>query len=280
MRQHRTVILPSLVTIFLCSLLLSVSLTALGGVMRVLSAERNLYAVEAFLPENLPADSIKSIHSHLQHTKHIETVSFISADSALADFRNHFSGEMLDLVEGNPIPPFFRVTLDEQSRNPADLIELKNALAREEFFEEVQAPVEWVEKIAAWKFKMIFWPICASILLLFTLSLIICNSVRLSLFSRQLLVENMKYAGGSHFFIEFPFVLQGVIQGVVGSGLAVVLLLTVIRSIASAIPLVAANIDGLGLTLGFVVLLVTLLSGYFSFRTVRRFLMIKRNEQE
>ncbi|WP_254917689.1 ABC transporter permease [Fibrobacter sp. UWH1] len=280
MRQHRTVILPSLVTIFLCSLLLSASITVLGGVVRLMSTERNLCAIEAFLPESLSMDSIKVIQTRLQHTKHIDSVSFISADSALADFRNHFSGEMLDLVEGNPIPPFFRVTLDEASQNPADLVTLRNALAQEEFFEEVQAPVEWVEKFAAWKFKLVFWPVCISVLLLVTLSLIICNSVRLSLFSRQLLVENMKYAGGSYFFIEFPFVLQGVIQGLVGSGLAVILLMTLVNSVTQAFPIVWTYLDGLGLVLALVVLLVTALSGYFSFRTVRRFLMVKRNEQE
>ena len=280
MKQHRTVILPSLVTIFLCSLLLSTSFVAFGTVMRILSMEKNLYAVEAFLPESLPEDSLKVIRTHLQHTKHIGSVTFVSADSALADFRRHFSGEMLDLVEGNPIPPFFRVTLADDSRDPAALIELKNALSREDYFEEVQAPVEWVEKIAAWKFRMVFWPICISVLLLFTLSLIICNSVRLSLLSRRLLVENMKYAGGSHFFIEFPFVMQGVIQGLVGSGLAVILLAAVVRSVAGVFPIVEANLGGLGLVLFSVVLLVTLLAGYFSFRTVRGFLSIKRGEQD
>lgn len=280
MRQHRTVILPSLVTIFLCSLLLSASVSIFGGVTKVLSAEKNLYVVEAFLPEAVSPDSISVIHKRLVHFKHVESVSFVSADSALADFRNHFSGEMLDLVEGNPIPPFFRLTLDEASRNPADLVDVKNALAREPFFEEVQAPVEWVEKIAAWKFKMLFWPICVSVLLLVTLSLIICNSVRLSLMSRKLLVENMKYAGGSHFFIQFPFVMQGVIQGLVGSGLAVILMFTIVRSVAEMFPIVGANLGGLGLILLSVVLLVTALSAYFSFRTVRGFLTIKRNEQD
>ena len=280
MRQHRTVILPSFATIFLCSLLLAASFTAFGAVMRVLSMEKNLYAVEAFLPESVDEDSLQVIQSRLEHTKFIDSVAFVSADSALADFRRHFSGEMLDLVEGNPIPPFFRVTLDEDHKNPATLVEVKNNLARTEFFEEVQAPVEWVEKIAAWKFRMIFWPICISVLLLFTLSLIICNSVRLSLLSRRLLVENMKYAGGSHFFIEFPFVLQGAFQGLVGSGLAVILLAVVLNSVADAFPIVAANLTGLGTGLFLVVVLVTALSGYFSFRTVREFLSIKRNEQE
>ena len=280
MRQHRTVVLPSFATIFLCSLLLAASFTAFGAVMRVLSMERNLYAVEAFLPESVDEDSLQVIQKRLEHTKFIDSVTFVSADSALADFRRHFSGEMLDLVEGNPIPPFFRVTLGEENKNPATLIEVKNNLARTEIFEEVQAPVEWVEKIAAWKFRMIFWPICVSVLLLFTLSLIICNSVRLSLLSRRLLVENMKYAGGSHFFIEFPFVLQGAFQGLVGSGLAVILLAVVLNSVADAFPIVAANMTGLGTGLFLVVVLVTALSGYFSFRTVREFLSIKRNEQE
>ena len=280
MRQHRTVILPSFATIFLCSLLLSASFTAFGAVMRVLSMERNLYAIEAFLPESVSEDSLKVIQDRLEHTKYIDSVTFVSADSALADFRKHFSGEMLDLVEGNPIPPFFRVTLAEANKDPATLVEVKNNLARLEFFEEVQAPVQWVEKIAAWKFRMLFWPICVSVLLLFTLSLIICNSVRLSLLSRRLLVENMKYAGGSHFFIEFPFVLQGAFQGVVGSGLAVILLAVVLESVADAFPIVAANLTGLGSCLALVVLLVTALSGYFSYRTVRGFLSIKRNEQD
>ena len=191
-KQQRTVILPSLITIFLCSLLLASSLVALCGVVRLLEAEKSLYSVEAFLPGEIPADSAAVIRHDLERMKHIDSVEYVSADSALADFRRHFDGEMLELVEGNPIPPFFRLRLDEESSNPIDLIDVRNAVMRIGIFEEVQAPVEWVEKISAWKFRMVFWPVCLSVLLLVTLSLIICNSVRLSLLSRKLLVENMK----------------------------------------------------------------------------------------
>ena len=279
-KQHRTVILPSLLTIFLCSLLLASSLTVLGGVLRVLSVEGSLYTVEAFLPETLGADSVSTIRQRLEHFRGVESVEFVSADSALADFRRHFSGEMLDLVDENPLPPFFRLTLVPQNRNPADLTEFIAALSREGIFEEVQAPVDWATRISEWKFRMVFWPVCLSLLLLLTLSLIICNSVRLSLMSRRLLVENMKYAGGSPFFIEFPFVLEGMMQGFFGSGLAVTLLLVIVESIARAIPVVSANIGGLWILLGFVVVLVTLISAYFSYRTVQEFLLAKRSERD
>ncbi len=280
LKQHRTVVLPSLVTIFLCSILLAGSLTAFGGVVKLLSAEKALYTVEAFLPKVVPPDSIKAISDNLLHTKRIESVEYVSADSALADFRRHFSGEMLDLVEGNPLPPFFRIKMKKEAYSPTDLVELRMEIFRKGYFEEVQAPIEWAERVAKWKFKMLFWPLCLSVLLLATLSLIICNSVRLSLFSRQLLVENMKYTGGSPFFIEFPFVLEGLILGFVGSGLAVTLMAILVNAVGEAIPIVADNRGGLGLVLAGVVLLVTLLSAYFSYRTVRRFLTVKNFEQE
>ena len=279
-KQHRTVILPSLLTIFLCSLLLAASLTVLGGVFRVLSAESSLYTVEAFLPETVSEDSVQAVRQRLEHFRGVEHVEYVSADSALADFRRHFSGEMLDLVDENPIPPFFRVSLVPGNQNPADLTEFIAALSRLEYFEEVQAPVDWATRVSEWKFRTVFWPVCLSLLLLVTLSLIICNSVRLSLLSRKLLVENMKYAGGSPFFIEFPFVLEGMMQGLVGSGFAVLILLVIVESIGRAIPLVGENIGGLWALLGLVVCLVTLVSAYFSYRTVQEFLLAKRSERE
>ena len=279
-KQHRTVILPSLLTIFLCSLLLASSFTALGVSFKLISAEKSLYVIEAFLKDDAPEDSIAVIQTRLEHFRYVESVSFVSADSALADFKNHFSSDMLELVEGNPIPAFFRVSLSGEAQNPADLSEVRNAIAEEAYFEEVQAPVKWASRIASWKFKMIFWPICISILLLITLSLIICNSVRLSLMSRKLLVENMKYAGGSYLFIEFPFVLEGAAQGFVGSVAAILLVGLVIQSVARMFPIVASGVAYFGIVALFTVLLETILAGYFSFRTVRSFLFEKKGEPE
>ena len=74
--------------------------------------------------------------------------------------------------------------------------------------------------------------------------------------------------------------LEGLILGLVGSGFAVALMAIFVNAIGDVIPVVSANRDGLGLLLAGVVLLVTVLSAYFSYRTVRHFLTIKRSEQE
>ncbi|OIP53970.1 MAG: cell division protein [Fibrobacteres bacterium CG2_30_45_31] len=271
-KQHRTVILPSFVTIFLCSLLLSASVVMLLGIFRVMEVEKSLYSVEVFLEAPLAKDSLESVRQKLERMKQVGEVTYISEEEALEDFRARFSNDMLSLVSGNPLPPSFRLQLAKRYSTPKDLHEIQNLLQRDGTFDAVQAPTEWVDRLASWKFSLIFWPICLSILLLFTLALIIGNSVRLSLFSRKLLVENMKYAGGSPFFIEFPFVLEGVMQGLLGSGLAALFLAFVFGTIRDFVPVIIEYISGYGWVLALIVLGVTSLSAYSSFRSVRGFL--------
>jgi cell division transport system permease protein len=68
-------------------------------------------------------------------------------------------------------------------------------------------------------------------------------------------------------------------QGLVGSGAASLLLLVLMNSVTEALPMVGAYMEGAGTLLVLVVLLVSALSAYFSFRTVRSFLHATRNEQ-
>ncbi|NLG39807.1 MAG: cell division protein [Fibrobacter sp.] len=276
LKQHRTVILPSLVTIFLCSLLLSASMVTLLGVFRVISVEKSLYTVEAFLKDSVSEDSVASIKSDLYKIKWVDSVEYVSASAALEDFKKHFSEEMLSLVSDNPLPASFRLTLQDRYKTPYYLNTLSAELNSMSLFDAVQAPVEWVERISSWKFSLLFWPFSISFLLLTTLSLIIGNSVRLSLFSRKLLVENMKYAGGSSFFIVFPFVLEGLIQGLVGSLLSVFFFIFLFNSLQNLLPVAAVYLSGYGWMLFLVVLLVTFLSVYFSWRSVHRFLLSDR----
>ena len=271
-RQHRTVILPSLVTLFLCSLLLSACLVALLGTFRLLSVEKSLYTVEVFLKAPVKGDSLESLRSHFLKFKQIDSVIYVSPEMAMENFRVNFSGDMLSLVDGNPLPASFRLSFRDDYRTPAELHGLLDALQRENAYDEVQAPTGFVDKVSAWKFSLVFWPVAVSLLLLVTLALIIGNAVKLSLFSRKLLVENMKYAGGSPFFIECPFVLEGAMQGFFGSIGASLLLAFLLREIRAGIPVTASYLEGAGWILTGVIIGVTAISAYFSFRSVRGFL--------
>ncbi len=277
-KEHRTVVFPSLVTIFLCAILLGLSGAFLLGAYRLSDVERKLYRIEVFLKDSVSEDSVRALHEELLKFKEFDTVAYRGADMAMEDFKRRFSDEMLALVDGNPLPASFAMTLASRYREPAILHTLVLALEKNPAFDAVEAPTVFVDRIAEWKFALVFWPIATTVLIFATLFLIIGNAVRLSLFSRKLLVENLKYAGGSAFFIEFPFLLEGVMQGVCASGLAALLLAFAESSLAREIPVLGFYLDGYRWLLLLVVIAVTLVSVYSSYRSVRGFL--KRDASE
>ncbi len=59
-----------------------------------------------------------------------------------------------------------------------------------------------------------------------------------------------------------------------------VLLFATIRSLTQSLPIISVYAQGVGFAFVAVILLVTILSGYFSFSTVRKFLKVKRSEQD
>ncbi len=277
-KEHRTVVFPSLVTIFLCTVLLGLSGAFLLGAYRLSDVEKRLYRIEVFLKDSVSEDSVRALHEELLKFKEFDTVAYKSADMAMEDFKKRFSDDMLALVDGNPLPASFALTLSPRYREPSILHSLILALERNPAFDAVDAPTLFVDRIAEWKFAIVFWPIATTALIFATLFLIIGNAVRLSLFSRKLLVENLKYAGGSAFFIEFPFLLEGVMQGVCASGLAALLLLFAESSLAKEIPVLGFYLGGYRWLLLLVVIAVTLVSVYSSYRSVRGFL--KRDASE
>ena len=271
-KEHRTVVFPSLVTIFLCSVLLGLSGAFLLGSYRLSGIEGNLYRIEVFLKDSIPESSVSEIREELLSCKEFDSVLYRSADLAVEDFKARFSDEMLELVDGNPLPASFRLVVAERYREPAVLHGLVLALEKNPAFDAVESPTTFVDRISEWKFSLVFWPIATTVLIFATLFLIIGNSVRLSLFSRKLLVENLKYAGGSAFFIEFPFLLEGIMQGVFASGLSALLLAFAESSLVREVPVLEYYLSGYRTLLLLVVIAVTLVSVYSSYRSVREFL--------
>lgn len=266
------VLFPTLVTIFLCSALLCSALFTLRGGLRLLEMEGSFYTIEAFLKDSISETEIDKLKQELKTEKWLDSLEFISKDKAAEIFKKHFSPEMLEMVGENPLPASFRLYMDKRYWVPTYLEEWLLILERSGNFDAVQAPVVWAKTLADWKSSLFFWPILGIVLLLFTLSLIIGNAVRLSLYSRKILVENMKYTGASRFFIEFPFILEGMGLGILGSLVASVLTVILLGSLGAHFPLLGNVFEGIFLPMFLTVLSVSFLSAFASLRSVRKFL--------
>jgi len=271
-KNHRLVIIPSLITIFLCTSVILGSVLLLNAVWNLNDQEQELYQIEAFFGEDIE-QSPEQILQELGSWKMIDSLQYVSAAQAMKEFSREFGTEMLELVEGNPLPPSLRLRMAGEYGNSWDMQRVENRLLETGWFQEVRSSsdlVAWIEEV---QFDLWFWPLLITLLLIFTLWLIIANAVRLTLYSRRLLVENMKYAGGSSFFIQFPFILEGGLQGFAGSLAASLLSLFLLWTVQNDLPVVAGLMEGYGWILLGVVGLVTLIAAYTSYRAVQSFLM-------
>jgi cell division transport system permease protein len=120
----------------------------------------------------------------------------------------------------------------------------------------------------------------AVILLVVASTLLIANTIRLSIFARRREVEVMKLVGATNWFIRGPFMLEGLLCGLLGSVLAVILL---VLGKAVALPSILPHIGGgnsdvhaLPFTLNAILLLAAglLLGATGSVVTLRRFLQV------
>jgi cell division transport system permease protein len=122
--------------------------------------------------------------------------------------------------------------------------------------------------------------IAFSLLLFFIAAALINNTIRLSLYSRRLLIKSMKLVGATRGFIRRPFVFKGILQGFYGAMIANVLLVILLYFSKKEIPeLVEMQDYEMILTLmGGVTLAGILISGISTFFAVNKYL--NRNTQE
>jgi len=237
-----------------------------------MNLQGTFYTVEAFLNDAVNSEQREQIAIDLQSEKWLDTVEYVSEEEAFAIFAEHFSNQMISMVGENPLPASFKMHIAEEYQTPGVLREWIQILEHSGYYDAVQAPVAFAEKLSEWRFKMFFWPSVCIVLLLLTLGLIIGNAVRLSLYSRKILVENMKYTGASRLFIEFPFVLEGMVQGFVASLSASVVVAFVAESIGEKFSLASVALTGNLLPIVITTVAVTVLAGCVSLRAVRSFL--------
>ncbi|HZG35387.1 MAG TPA: permease-like cell division protein FtsX [Gaiellaceae bacterium] len=189
-------------------------------------------------------------------------VTFVSKAEALERMRKR-TPEIVENLTSNPLPDAFEVRAKDGAdvraigaalRNPlpAGVEEVKDG-------EEISDRVINAARIMSTAFAI------ATLVLLVSSALLIANTIRLSIFSRRREIEVMKLVGATNWFVRGPFMLEGLICGILGSAAAVLLLLVgkelVLPSIfdrldsasdVTAWPfhLIALVILGVGLTVG------------------------------
>lgn len=182
--------------------------------------------IRVFLKEDVTAEEVASMQTFVQKMDEVKSVKYISKEDAMEEYKEMFKDqeEMLREIEGNPLPASFRVrmtdpkynntvakrleTRTEVSQDAAGKPEIKN---EKDVVGKVLRVTGLVQKIG---FVVVVAFGVVSVAL-------VSITIRMAIYSRRKEIGIMKLVGATNWFIRWPFIMEGVIEGFLGALVAI-----------------------------------------------------------
>jgi cell division transport system permease protein len=291
LRRNAAPSIAAVVTIVVTTLLLGVLVPVLRASESKTNDVRSQIALRVFLFPDVTKAEISSLQKRLNNLPHVSGAEYVSKAEALKILRGRVSGDLAHSIgpggelKGNPLPPSFNVSLDDannleavrQSIEPVGPSGKPKPISS--VIESVADSRQEATKIrsVADAIKIVLAVI--TVLLLIASLMLVGNTIRLSIYARRREVEVMRLVGATNWFIRWPFVLEGLIVGMLGAGIAIGILwlgkVTIVDPLSSNLDFVA-NLQ----TMGFAPLVAILaasammISALGSGVTLRRFLRV------
>ncbi len=200
--------------------------------------------IRVFLKDNVTTEERASMTTFLQKMDEVKSADYISKEEALAEYKIMFKDQqdMLQEIEGNPLPASFRVRMKDPKYNNVVAKRLetrpevsKDATGKPEIKNEKDV-VGKVLRVTGLVQKIGFVVVIAFGIVAVAL---VSITIRMAIYSRRKEIGIMKLVGATNWFIRWPFMVEGVVEGFLGAivGIIVTVLLhsTLLQKFGSAV---------------------------------------------
>ena len=286
LRRSAAPSLAAVLTILLTAVVLGVLIPIMQATTGTANEVRSRVVVDVYVKEKAQPGELAELRGTLTELPNVAEVEFISKEQALEEEQDR-NPEAYELLGANPLPDSFRLTPEDpdgvtelvESIQPADGGSAGAAAGGLALVDEVRNREEDTDKIlSATGVVKLISGIVAILLVLASVALV-ANTIRLSIFARRREIEVMRLVGATKWFIRWPFVIEGMIVGLIGGAAAIGVLyaakIAVLDPLSERLSLLAApeTIDFgvlVAVLIGACAAVAALGSGF----TLRRFLRV------
>jgi cell division transport system permease protein len=189
--------------------------------------------VAVFLTSDISPDERNQLQSDLQAMPEVRAVTYESKAQAYERFKRLFANQpdIVNNTSPDALPESFRVKLKDPHQFGVIRDRLDGRPGVYQIRDERQT-VHELFKATETQRKMSFWN---AIIVFIAATILIATTIRMAIFSRRKEIGIMKLVGATNWFVRIPFMLEGVVQGLIGGVIAVgILLLPPVRSLLSS----------------------------------------------
>ncbi|MBW1851454.1 MAG: ABC transporter permease [Deltaproteobacteria bacterium] len=183
-------------------------------------------SMSVYLQDGIDKSTKDKIASSISAFSSAEIERYISKDDALKDLRMALGSEsgLLDGLSSNPLPASFEVIFKNVESPDTDPQRIKKALEAMVGVDEVQYSEEWMKRFEGLMSMVRLVGFIIGGLLGIGVLFIVTNTIKLTIHSRKHEIEIQKMVGATDWFVKIPFLLEGMIQGILSGTLSVLVL--------------------------------------------------------
>jgi cell division transport system permease protein len=193
--------------------------------------------VVAYLRDSAAPDAIQAAQQDIERYPEVSAVRFISREEALAVARRELDelSNIFGSLETNPLPASLEVSLNPGQSDASVIRSVATRVGDMPVVEEVQFGEDWVDKVFVLRRVAAIATLTLGIGFAAVAALIIGAAIRMAVFARRDEIVIMRLVGATDAFIRRPFVIEGVVTGLIGAILAVAGTWGVFRMLSSSV---------------------------------------------
>jgi septal ring factor EnvC (AmiA/AmiB activator)/cell division protein FtsX len=179
--------------------------------------------LNAYVSRDLDRDATEKLLSRVRAFPEVARVRHITQDQAWGDFRAAL-GAQSNVIEGLPadvLPPSLEIAVKPEYRDLPLVERFAERLKNEQGITLVEYPRDWVDRLGSLLLALewVKWILAAALFVITVF--IVGTTVKLALFARRDEIEIMQLVGSPRLLIQAPFVIEGMVQGLLGGALAI-----------------------------------------------------------
>ena len=217
LKKNLLMTVASIIAVAACISIMSFSYCVVSKLQYMLDQMEDSIGISVFLKGDLTSEDIENMKTTISGLDHVTNVTYISPADALDQLKDQWGADE-DIFIGlddtnNPLSHSFQVELDQIESQDAVLAELQKI--------EGVDKVEYGQSLSEMLMSVSNVFQVAGILVMLVLGvisvMIIINTIRISVMNRRVEINIMKYVGATDWFIRWPFIIEGIIIGLIGA---------------------------------------------------------------
>jgi len=180
----------------------------------IVGSVSNKIDIAAYVEKDLSLEAAGALQLRLSKIPGVDKVSFISRTEAWKNFKEEF-GDKLELdsvIAENPLPHTFNVRV----KAPEFLPRVAKEIAGAGGIDEVRYSGQLIDQVRSLVDAVRIGGAALVVLISFATLLIVVNTIRLTVLARETDIYIMKLVGATNNFVKWPFIIEGVILGMLG----------------------------------------------------------------